>query len=275
VLDGKKYLQLLSAVKFLIQTCPHCGSETNFISGGDFFCNFCEQHNDPALLQNVDRTAQVAFVPVLSQMNTGNLDEALKNAERLMKNNADAKQLYLLGLFYRNVSGIRYYQKDYALKGFMEANAASSASSLGLTSRWKECFFKAIGIIDGEISKNLQIEIDLVFIKFISEVRLRRFVDAANTLRRLQNMDRHGIVADYALLVYSVEKNTGQAEASIAKAAARNNVNAYYYLAEYLARQKKLEEAGGILEKLDKTTEIAMVQELLNRVRATQEASKM
>lgn len=275
MLDGKKYLQLLSNAKFLVQTCRHCGSETHFISGGDFFCNFCEQHNDPALLQEVEQTAQAAFAPVRDQWGKNNLDEAVKTADQLLKNNADPKQLYLLGLFYRYISTIKYYQKDYTLKGFMEANADSTLASLGLTSRWKECFFKEIKIVDGEIANNMQIELDLIFIKFISEIRLQRFADAASSLRRLQSMDRHGIVADYALLVYSVEKNTKQAEASVAKAIARDDINAYYYLAKCLAKQKKLEDAADLLEKLNDTTEITMVQELLIKINAAQEASKM
>jgi tetratricopeptide (TPR) repeat protein len=212
---------------------------------------------------------------VLSQLKGGTLEAALKNAGVLLKNNQDPRQLYLLGVFYRYVSSLMYYQKDYNLKGFMEPNATNTEISLQLTAKWKECFFKLISVIDSEIEKNLQVETDLVLVKFMCEVRLRRFVDAANSLRRLQNLDRHGTLADYALLVYSAEKNTKQTEASVSKAIARDNLNAYYYLAKFLSQQKKLEEATAILQRLGKVSDILMAQELLARVRSTQEASRM
>ena len=275
MLDGKKYLELLTDAKLLVQTCPRCGSDTHFISGGDFFCNLCEQRNDPTNQEPVNETARTSFAAVLTPMGKGDLDGALKSAEQMLKNNLDPTQLYLLGVFYRYLSDTRYYQKDYNIKGFMEANADNTRTSLDLTARWKECFYKATRIVDSEINKNLQVDADLILMKFLAEIRLRRFVDAANSLRRLQNMDKHGLIADYALLVYSVEKPTKQAEASVAKSIARNNLNAYYYLAKHLAREKKLQEAADLLDKLNRITEIPLVEDLLNRVRSTQEASKV
>jgi tetratricopeptide (TPR) repeat protein len=275
VLDDKKYLGQLMSMKLAAQTCPHCGSQTHS-TGKNSFCNFCEQYIDIVAGENQgDRNSQVAFASVQVPMQAGRYNEAIKNAEILIKNNSDPRQLYLLAQFYLSTSGVKYRNRDYSLPGFMEANAQNIGSALDLTMKWKECYFKTVKIIGNELKNNIQVDSDLIFIKFMSEIRLQQLIDAANTLRMLQSMDKRGMLAEYALLVYSVEKNAKQAEASLGKALANEDANAFYYLAKYIARQKKLDDAEKILQKLSESTEIFMAHDLLSKVRSTQEASKM
>lgn len=273
MLDGKKYLRQLMELELTAIGCPHCGSQTISAGGKSTFCNFCEQHTD--VFSAGDKDAQAAFAPVVSSMAANSLDEARKNADRLLKNNSAPRQLYLLSQFYLYFSNLKYYQRDYALQGFMEANADNISSSLDLTSRWKECYFKAIKIVEGELTKNMQVEPELVFIKFMSEMKLQKLVDAANTLVNLERLDKRGLLIEYATMVYNAEKRTQKSEPNLSKMLANKEINSFYYLAKYLAKRKKLEESEKILQKLSESTKIFVAEELLNKVRATLEASKM
>ena len=270
VLDGKSYLRLLASYRPVARRCPHCSASMLSASGRASFCNFCEQYVDVSATE-----AQTPFVAVRSQIDANDWDAALKSAEQMMKGNADPEQLYVLGVFYLNLSTIRFQSRDYNLMGFMEANANSIRSSLDLTMRWKECFFKVIKLVGDELKASIQADPALVFIKFMSEIRLQRFVDAAITLRTLQSLDKRGVLSEYALLVYSAEKNTKQAEASISVMLAKGEINAYYYLAKYLAKHNKRDEAIAILQRLSQYARVSMSQQLLYRIMLTQEASKM
>ncbi|MDE1873557.1 MAG: hypothetical protein KGI04_00340 [Candidatus Micrarchaeota archaeon] len=270
MLDGKKYLRLLVGYRPVSQKCPHCNSSTLSASGHASFCNFCEQYAGEGAA-----AAQTPFAAVRSSIDANDLDSALKGADQMMKGNKDPEQLYLLGVFYLNLSVIRFQGKDYNLMGFMEPNADSIRASLDLTMRWKECFFKVIKIVGDELAANLQVDPSLVFARFMSEIRLGRIVDASVTLGTLRNLDKQGTLSAYALLVYSVEKDTKQAEASLAKSLAASEINSYYYLAKYLAKHGKLSEAEPLLSKLNQMANVSMSRELLYRIRLTEEASKV
>jgi len=271
VLDWKKYMALLASSNPVAQRCTHCGATTFSFSGRPSFCNFCEQYVEA----NAATEAQTPFASVRSSIDSNDTDSALKSAEQLMKGNKDPEQLYLLGVFYLNLSTAMFQNRNYNLKGFMEANASNIRSSLDLTMRWKECFFKVIRIVDSELQANMQIDPALVLLKFMCEIRLKRLVDASIALKELQTLDKRGFLSEYALLVYSVEKGAKEAETSLQKALGAKEVNAFYYLAKYLAKNNKLNEAEQVLLKLGQIGRVSMSDELLYRIRLAQEASKM
>jgi uncharacterized Zn finger protein (UPF0148 family) len=271
VLDWKKYMAMLASGKPVAQMCTHCGATTFSFSGNPSFCNFCEQYVEV----NAATEAQTPFAAVRTSIDSNDVDSALKSAEQLMKGNKDPEQLYLLGVFYLNLSTAMFQNRNYNLKGFMEANANNIRSSLDLTMRWKECFFKVIKIVDSELQANLQIDPALVLLKFMCEIRLRRLVDASIALRELQTLDKRSFLSEYALLVYGVEKGTREAEASLQKALGAKEVNAFFYLAKYLAKHNKLSEAEQVLLKLGQIARVSMSDELLYRIRLAREASKM
>lgn len=276
MIDGKRYLRMLSQSKPFSQRCPHCGSTTLSVSGKAAFCNFCEQHVDILSSGALEATsAEIPFASVLNAVKAGNWEEAGKGADLLMKGNKYPGQLYLLGVFYRRFSTLKFQSKDYNQMGFMLPNARNIRDSLDLTTRWKECFFKTIKMVGDELKANIQIEPELVFIKFMSEIRVGKLVDASSTLQTLQSLDKRGTLSEYALLVFSVEKDTKQAEASLIKALEQGETNAYYYLSKYLAKHNKLAEAEVLLQKLGETTEVSMAAELMHRIKLTEEASRM
>ncbi len=271
MLNGKAYLKSLANLKLLLLTCPNCGSDTYTAGKSTAFCNFCEQYID----STAPTGAETVFVPVQTAIKDGKWDEAFKQAETLLKGNVDPRQLYLLALFYQDFAIQKYYQKDYMLPGFMESNADNIRRSLDLTSRWKECYFKAIKLVDGDLAKNMQVDSGLIYLKFISEIRLHKMVDASKTLETLHSLDTQGVITAYATLVYDAESDSKNTELDLYKQFSHDEINAFYYLARYLAKRNQLEESEEILEKLNETTKIFLVQDLLQKVKSAKEASKM
>lgn len=276
MLEYKRYLQDINTVSVLDLTCPHCGATTKSAGGNDAFCNFCEQHIVvPESEIEKEKGAEIAFMEIHSAVAGNDWQGAVQKAEQLLKGSSDPRIFYLSALLYESFSNLKFHTKDYNRLGFMEENAVNIRESLDLTFKWKEYFFKTIRLVNDEIKKNSGAEESLVFIKFMSEIKLKKFVDAARTLKALGGAGVEDRANDYAKMVYNVEADTKEAEASLRKQLARNEVNAFYYLAKHLAKQKRLDEANALLRKLNERANIFMAQELLNKVVSAQEASKM
>ena len=275
MIDWKKHVRLMAKYRPAAIRCPHCGATTVSASGNSSFCNFCEQRVDTLSSAAIEvSSAEVPFASVLAGMVAGDWKATLESADKLMKGNSRPEQLYLLGIFYRRLSALKFQNKNYALMGFMEPNADSIRDSLDLTMKWKECFFKVVKIVDDEQQGNVQIEPELVFIKLLSELNLKRLVEAQVTLKALQSLDKRGTLYEYALMAYETETDGKQAEKLVSKALAQNEINAYFYLALYLSKRGKLSEAEAVLGKLASIASMPLAKELDYTVRLSLEASK-
>jgi hypothetical protein len=274
MLNYVKYLNTLARTRLLELTCPHCGSDTKFIGGKDAFCNFCERYIS-AQDANFQKESglELPFIEVHSLIKQDKWYDAAKKVEMLLKQNSDPLFLYNSALFYLCFSTRKYYERDYSLHGFMEQNAKNIGESLNLTSKWKEYFFKAIRHINNEIKNNSPVDQDLLFVKFISEIKLGRFADSRKTLKMLHGVGSQALRDNYALMVYSVETDEKGAEASLDRMLSRGEVNAFYYLAEHLAKHRKIDDAGEILKFVSSRANTFMVQELLHRIESAREAS--
>ena len=259
--DYKKYAKAFDALKLSQFVCARCGFETHSASTNSF-CNFCEQYASAAA------ATRPAFLDVHAYIKQGNWEDAAKKVEELLKTDKNTETFYLSGLFYAYFSNLRYRKVDYGAKGFMDTNAENIRAGLDLVSKSKEHLFGAISLVAAEPKKGVQPDQDALFIKFMSEMKLRRFVDASKTIKTLQ-----GAQAEYAEMAYGAQTGS-KSTPGLEKLLARNEVNAFYYLAEHLARQKELGEAAALLRKLNDRINLFMAQELLNRVVSVQEASK-
>lgn len=276
MLSGAKYAHKLKAYAPEKVACPHCGMQTCSSNQAYSFCNFCEQLVDVAKsIPEHEKTSQAAFVPVAELLLSKNWDGALAAADTLMKGNTDPEQLYLLGTFYSGISGIRYRKRDYELEGFMEANADMIRSSLDLTSKAKECFFKAIKCVVGAQADGASADTSLLFIKFMCEMRLRRLPDALTALDELRKSDTGNSFINYAYAVYGVETLAKDVDRVLANMLENNEPNSFYYLARYLAGHKKLGEASELLQVLVGIARMPLADELLYEVRQAQEAAAM
>ncbi len=276
MLDVHRYLVSLGKSKFTTTICPHCGAETRASSRNDAFCNFCEQYLNIADAEiQKEKGAENVFMQLHSWQADNSLDASVQAIQKLLQANNSPMTFYISALFYRQFSDSRYHDKNYALPGFMEANATNIRSSLDLTSKWKECLFKALKILNDDLAADPKLEDGFLFVKFMSEIRLNLHSEAAGTLKMLEQRASQLPYADYSRMVYGVETNQKNSEASLGALLARGEPNAFYYLAKHLAKEKKLAEASKILLQLDSKASILMTKDLLNKVMDAQDAASL
>jgi hypothetical protein len=276
MLDYKKYMAKLASAGLSELTCPHCGSPTMSTKGKNAFCNFCEQYTSASESEfNKEVGTEVAFAEVSIQTLAGNHDEAEKKVVALLKGSRDANIIYISGLFYLYFSDFKYKSRDYGLSGFMEANSDNVRASLDLTSRWKECFFKVRRLLKVELSNDVMIDSSYLLMKFMCEVKLGRLVEAGKTLKAMRSSNPQDIATEYAGMVYAVKKNDKGAEAILEKMIDKGEVNAFYYLAEHLAKQHRLDDAGNVVRWLNGFTKMFMAQELQRKIESSQHASQV
>lgn len=281
MLDYKRYLKSLSSTGILALTCPHCGASTKSAEGRGSFCNFCEQYinvSDEEVQKEM--SAEIAFTEIHAATREEKWDAAQKKITTLLQGSTDPRLFYISALFYLYLSDVKYRERDYTLHGFMEQNANNITASLDLTSKCKECFYRSVRLVKNdldrnELDSNALIDAGFAFTKFMSEIKLHRFVDARKTLKMLHGPSVQSLLADYADMVYQVETNGKDVEASLEKMLSAMDINSFYYLAKALAKQKKLDEAEQVLNLLKDKANISMARELMNRIKSAQEASKM
>ena len=276
MLNAAKYAKMLAKYAPQSIVCPHCGMQTAISNNSYSFCNFCEQRIDLGKsAPEHERRAQASFAPIASLLKANKPDEAVAEAGKLLKGNTDPEQLYLLGVFYSGASWSKYANRDYGLHGFMEANAVSVRNSLELTSKAKECFYKVIKLVGGAQAGNAAADAQLLFIKFMSCVRLRRKTDAMRALEELKQMDRQNALVGYAYAVYAVETGARDTDKVLGGMLEINEINSFYYLARHLALQKRMGEAALLLRKLGDIATLSQASELLEKVCSAQEASEL
>jgi len=262
------YLKKLASAKPAALTCPQCGARTISTSGNDTFCNFCEQY------VNAGEGAEILFASVHAGIKAGDWEGSTKKVEQLLKTNTEPRLLYLSAVFYDYFSDIRYNDRNYNLQGFMEANAENIGKGVELASLSKNCFYKALKLTDTIIKGNSILDPNIFLIKFLSEMRLGMAVDAMRTLSRIKFNFSQSPITRYANLVYGVETNSKEAEALLSDSITRGQMNAFYYLAKYLAKRDQIDEAYVLLQKFNKMVESPIARELTIQVISARNASE-
>lgn len=275
MLNYKKYIGGIKKTEVLDINCPHCGMPTRSLKGTSVFCNFCEQYINISEAEIVKETgADLPFSEVSDAISSGRFEEAEKKLALFKKGKANPLLMYLSGLSYICLSDAKYYDTDYRLRGFMEQNSANIRKGLDLTSNWKECFYNAIKIVKYGIERDVTIDGPMLFIKFMSEIRLKRFVDAEKTLTLLRGSGAKSELTAYADMVYNVEAHRPVAEQVLEGMLPTGELNSFYYVAKHLAQEGKLEEAALVLKWLNGMTVMFLADALSIRIESTMKASE-
>ena len=272
MISHKKYLRALRNAKFSELRCTHCSAETRSPNGKKGICNFCEQTvgaEAPGL--RVRGGFEEEFQRMHAESAKGLGRDDFTGLEKLLETNSNPEAFYVSALFYLFSSDLAYRSRNYALPGFMEENYANIQGSMDLTSKCKECFYAAAA---GSAPSGAQSG-EALYIKFLSEVKLNRLADASTTLGRLAATNGKDPLLDYASMAYGVRARTKDAEARLAKALKTEEPNAFYYLAEHLARNGRLAAASEVLVQLGQKADVRMSAHLLSTIREVQDASRM
>lgn len=266
------YLSQLKSLQYRDLSCGTCAFTTKSPNGSDAFCNFCESYTSAILPPKIPLEARPVLEKIHSLMGDNRLDEAASALEILLKDSKNPTLFYVAANFYLNFSDITYYSRNYNIMGFMEENAISIRKSLDLTAKWKECLYKSIRLVKGQAAEISTAGESLLFIKFMSEIRLSRFVDSGRTLKSLAQYGLGDLTVTYANMVYGVEAGKDPSQYFNAFLS-RQEPNAYYYLAKYLAKSKRLDEAESVLSKLSSKAKVRMLPSLLNKIVSSERAA--
>jgi hypothetical protein len=242
-------------------------------------CNFCE-----AYIQNVQKShsgskADQELIDIHVAMASNEWLKAFSILEAYDPK-GDPVKLYGASSIYAILSDYVYNSVDYTLPGFMYSNAdnrndeydKNKYNSMHLLSKSKELLFELLFDGGSRIRKNDE---ELIFLAFMSEIKLNRFVQASKILKSILAFGRDDIITRYALMVYLVETKNHAATRALDKILSRQELNSLYYLARYMLDNNEIETAREVLERLLGRSEMPAGVRLFAKVQQSLEEGKL
>jgi hypothetical protein len=274
MIDHKKHLRALKDVNFSELECAHCGAVTKSPDGREGMCNFCEQEAETAAAARAEGGFIGEFRRMHAEFSYGAGKNAFSGIEKLLEGSNDPGAFYVTATFYLFMAESRYRDRNYSLPSFMEGNYDNIRGSLDLTAKGKEHLYRAVALA-GSVPVPGSLDRERAYVGFMSQVKLHRLTEASSVLAQLSGLDANNPLTNYARMVYGVRARSKDAELGLSRALASKEANAYYYLAEHLARGGRLAEAEEVLVQLGKKADVRMSAQLLYTIRNVQEASRM
>lgn len=270
-MEYSKYLQLLEKPKTSTVVCSYCGSFMLLGNSKEGFCHFCEacisimedEINDPYL----DKLSSIQLL-----IDGRDFDSAINHLDDLLKGEPNIYLLFGAANIYKTLSDIKYNDLDYNRKGFMEENSSNIYSSLDLTSKSKEMFYKTIRMVEGQIKTSP--DENLLYLSFISYIKLKRLLDAEKVTERMKARKKSPGM-EYVNMVFCIESGKKEGHQYAMELMSKGNPNAIYYLARSYMSDKKLKEARILLERLTSRVRMPDAIFLLHRIDRLLEETKL
>ncbi|MDE1761745.1 MAG: hypothetical protein KGH59_02700 [Candidatus Micrarchaeota archaeon] len=220
--------------------CGYCGSTVQSYNQSFGICQFCEMYNDNATKQ--DKELSGVLGQVNSLVSRSDFDAAAKLFESLVANHNSAEYNYAFGVFNQMYSDHEYGMRDYTTpNGYMEANSARINAGNAHFSTAKALFFKSILLSDAAYQQSK--DANVLYAKFLSQIRLRKVLDSKATLSELESASATSAVTEYARMLYLCATSDKKSEQQVAKVALLGVPNAFYYAADLCAERSKLGDA--------------------------------
>lgn len=250
-MQDSRYLQFIEKPVISTSICDYCGSPLFLGKAKSALCGLCEGYHSHkesgAINPNIGKLSQIQLL-----IDQSKVEEAKNSLDALILASNDLNLLFGAANIYKTLSDIKYYDRNYNRKGFMEENSTNVYQSLDLTSKSKEMFYKAIRMVADQ-TKNSPDD-KLLYLSFISYMKLKRTIDAERILSSMKA--KKSSEKEYANMVYLVETGKEEGHQESIRLMEKGNTNAVYYLARYYVGKKRLKEAKEILDKL--TAEVRM-----------------
>ncbi|MGC8479662.1 MAG: hypothetical protein ACP5M9_03270 [Candidatus Micrarchaeia archaeon] len=249
--NSKYYINILknSINNFKEVECKNCTYKT-LICGNFGFCNVCELGFD--IEQNF-LPEKSALEEISTFIGKGMIAEAVLSLDKLSKVATTPKLAYVLGVFYSLISDYKYNDLNYARAGFMEENSSNIYYSLDMVSKAKEQFYKTLTLI----SKSENLGSDILYLNFITNVRLKRSFYMLSSLKALNQNKTGEVYNNYANMVYAVLSKHKDTEKFI-KPLINNELNTFYYASKHLYQNKKIDDSFFLLTELNSIARIPM-----------------
>ncbi len=262
-------------------SCSHCGAPVLSLRKKEAVCHFCEGYATTTReeLLHENEVLYSGLFKVHDLIMAGATDEAQRALDAAIPAIPDSEiaPLYGAANIYALLSDYKYYALDYNGKGFMEENSKNIYASLDLTARSKLLLYRALKKVqaaDGSASDE-----SLLYLEFISYIKLKRIADAKKTLYKFKDLKAAGFQYEYAQMVYAVIEEDANASKCLKLMLDKNVPSAFYYLAKYIAKTtkkaKERSEARSILTELMKKCYMPSAAFLLRKIEEAQEETKL
>ncbi|MDE1846237.1 MAG: hypothetical protein KGH53_03085 [Candidatus Micrarchaeota archaeon] len=250
--------------------CGYCGTQVPSYNPQFGICQLCELYTDKSA-KELKKNAQLTDLldSLQSSIASGNQNDALKSFETLFASTKNAGVLLASAMLHLSIADEEFGKRDYQTpNGYMEENSAHSKAALAHYSSAKALFFKAISVADMEIKTNP--DSNLLYIKFLSQLRLGQLRGAKNSLEAL-NANAKGLpITLYSNLLYSCAMNDKKLVPPFEAVLQLGTLPAFYYYADFLANKNDLGAAKKILIKLLKYAEMSAAKKLLSGIERVQ-----
>ena len=266
---------------FTLHACPSCGSDVLVPqqSPGSF-CHLCESFTHAA---GVKPSAGGAVPDALSgaahAIAAKDYAAALAKAEALA-GLSDPLALYGLGSIYMVLSDYTYNDVNYALPGFMDANAGKKSNepginkynSMALMAKSKELLFTSLYILRSKAGGSGR---EFQFPEFLVQMKLRRMPQAAKALARIAGGDDSGAASEYAKMAYAVKTGDRHAAERISPVLKAGHLNALYYNALHLVNHNRRREAKASLSLMLDRVASPMALDLMAKLAEAEEVERL
>ena len=266
---------------FTLHACPSCGSDVLVPqqSPGSF-CHLCESFTHAA---EVKPSAGGAVPDALSgaahAIAAKDYAAALAKAEALA-GLSDPLALYGLGSIYMVLSDYTYNDVNYALPGFMDANAGKKSNepginkynSMALMAKSKELLFTSLYILRSKAGGSGR---EFQFPEFLVQMKLRRMPQAAKALERIAGGDDSGAASEYAKMAYAAKTGDRHAAERISPVLKAGHLNALYYNALHLVNHNRRKEAKASLSLMLDRVASPMALDLMAKLAEAEEVERL
>lgn len=274
----KGYLNLIDRISASELICRCCGAYAyTFVAQNDTFCSFCEAHvsSDNASMVHAKTENGKSLASMQKSASSGAWEDGVQYADALASTK-DIFFLYGASMFYRFFSDFTYNDVNYEQGGFMYSNAEKRSddfqknkyNAMALISKSKEYLFKIIKTVKSIPNPDAE----SVYLKFMSNMKLKRYPQAAESLMQLVKAGPDSAMSRYAELVFSandVSNKTPNIDSAFGSA------TFFYYLAKHLANSGNLEDSIKILDRLAGRSYMPMAFYYKKRVADVNSASRM
>lgn len=235
--------------------CRCCGARLYVLSNAkESICNFCESYvsSDDANVVHGNSDTEKNLLNMQRCTVEKRWSDGVAFADALVATR-DPHFLFGAASFYQFFSDYTYNDVNYELPGFMYSNAEKRSdepqknkyNAMSLISKSKEYLFKIIKIINDTPNP----PDTLLFLSFMSNIKLKRYPQAMNLLQSLNAPSVNGVIRDYSNMVFSVEKRDKKAEINMSKSFSQGISNSYYYLAKYFAMKRHIDRSIQLLNQ--------------------------
>ncbi len=257
-------IKTINSFQYQNYDCPFCASRIFGRAGSPISCNFCEMHIEKWQIERLRPDIRALLVSKKNLLANNSWDAAAKTVEQIIKLDQSPQMLFAAATFYEAYSNYFWHSVNYNLNGYMEQNSVNREFSWQLLSKSKTLLFEAIK----ECSAHLKTtrDINLAFVKLLAEAKLSRLFDAKETLKMINSAPDPDPLKDYANMVYLSHLGDSKHAAPYIQRAALTELNAFYYIAMLLAKEKKNDEAKRILLPMLAKTNMPRAMELLFKI---------